>query len=245
MRNALLAVALVLVGTTSGPAAAEVRRFEVVGAVPLDPAAPPAAPRQAALRAALEEAVAHAVREVLRRRSGSEALPDPPPVAPGEPSEYAVSYRVLEDRGEQDAMLAGGQGGREYVVVAEVQIDLARVQEALGEGAAPGAEPLPAGGPARFQLELLGIPRPAAWTAIRHALARAGAESVVPLELEPGRALVAVESALGADRTLDRLIHTELPAGLGLEPLPEADGVKRLQVRVGGLPPAPPEPPVD
>ena len=68
---------------------------------------------------------------------------------------------------------------------------------------------------------------------------------MIPLELEPGRALVEVESGLGAERTLERLFQAGLPDGLGLEPLPEANGVRRLQVREGGPPPPPPAPPVD
>lgn len=254
MRWAALALALAL-GLASAPAAAEVRRFEVVGAVALDPAKPLPAPRQAALKAALQEAVARAAQQVARERSGQEPAPgEEPPVVPGEPTEYAVSYRVLEDRGEQDALLAGGApGGREYVVLAEVQIDVGRVREALGSGGkVPEAAAAPtAAGPTSFRLELLGIPSPAVWTAIRRALARAGAASVVPVELEPGRAIVQVESGLGADRTLERLLQAGLPAelGLGLEPLPEEAGTRRLHVREGiaPLPPpeTPPAPPVD
>lgn len=247
-RAAALALALAL-GLAAAPAAAEVRRFEVVGAVALDPAKPLLAPRQAALKAALQEAVARAAQEVARERSGQEPGPgEAPPAVPGEPTEYAVSYRVIEDRGEQEALLAGGAaGGREYVVVAEVQIDVGRVREALGSGGTqPEALPASAAaGPTSFRLELLGIPSPAVWTAIRRALARAGAASVVPVELEPGRAIVQVESGLGADRTLERLLQAGLPAelGLGLEPLPEEAGTRRLQVREGIAPQPPPEPP--
>jgi len=250
VKGAALALALA-VGLAAGPAAAEVRRFEVVGAVALDPAKPLPAPRQAALRAALQEAVARAAQEVERERSGQEPAPgEAPPAVPGEPTEYAVSYRVLEDRGEQDALLAGGAtGGREYVVLAEVQIDVGRVREALGGGASvPEATPAPApAGPISFRLELLGIPSPAVWTAIRRALAQAGAASVVPVELEQGRAIVQVESGLGADRTLERLLQAGLPAGLGLalEPLPEEAGTRRLLVREGIAPPPPPATPVD
>jgi hypothetical protein len=242
-------LALALAALAAGPAAAQVRRFEVVGAVALDPAAPPAAPRQAALRDALAEAVVLATREVLQ--PGGEPPPEGAaatavPAVPGEPSEYAVSYRVLEDRGERDAEPAGGRAAREYVVLAEVQVDLARIREALGAAADPAAvAPGPDAGPSSFRLELLGIPSPAAWTAIRGALAQAGAASIVPLELEPGRALVEVESGLGAERTLERTLAAGLPGGLALEALPEAAGVKRLQVREGMPPPAPLEAPVD
>ena len=238
-RLAAGALALLLL---AGPAAADVRRYEVVGAVALDPAKPLAAPRQAALRAALEAAVTRAARELLLESTGKEPAPgEAPPAVPGEPSEYAVSYRVLEDRGEQDATLADGRAGREYVVTAEVQIDLARVREALGS-AVPAGAPAPAAaetGP--FRLELLDLPSPAAWTAVRAALGRAGARAVVPLELEAGRALVEVRGGLGPERTLERLLAAGLGGGLGLEPLPEEAGVRRLRVREGVPPALPPE----
>jgi hypothetical protein len=232
--------ALLLGAALAPPAAAEVRRFEVVGAVALDPAKPPPAPRHAALRAALQEAVARAAAELVREATGKEPAGEPAP-PPGEPTEYAVSYRVLEDRGEQPALLAGGAaGGREYVVVAEVQIDLDRVRLAL-KGAGRLGSDAPAAAPAVFRLELLDVPSPAAWSALRAALARAGAEVEVPLELEPGRAMLEVRAAGGAERTVERLLHAALPEGLGLERLPSEPGAPRLRVRQGVPAPPPPE----
>jgi hypothetical protein len=232
--------ALLLAAALALPVAAEVRRFEVVGAVALDPAKPPAAPRQAALRAALQEAVARAAADLAREATGQEPPAEAAPLA-GEPTEYAVSYRVLEDRGEQPALLAGGSaGGREYVVVAEVQIDLDRVRAALKGAGRLGAD-APAAASAVFRLELLGVPSPAAWTAVRAALVRAGAESQVPVELEPGRAMLEVRAPGGAERTVDRLLHAALPAGLALEALPSEPGAPRLRVREGIPAQAPPE----
>lgn len=238
-----LVLALAIAVLAAAGASAELRRFEAVGAVALDPAAPVAAPRQAALRAALEEALVQAVRDVLRE-AGHEPLPDPLPALPGAPTEYTVSYRVSEDRGEQDAAdagLPGAKGGRAYVVLAEVQIDLARVREALGSaGTAAGGGGAAGGGPETFRLEVLGIPRPAAWTALRRALGEAAGGRVLPLELQPGWALLEVESRVSADATLERLLRAELPPGLALEPLAEEGGVRRLQVRGG--PPREPSP---
>jgi hypothetical protein len=231
VRRALAALAAGLL--LAAPAGAEVRRYEVVGAIAVDPAKPIAAPRQAALRAALLEAVGLAARNVVAEETGAEPKPgDPPPALEGEPSEYAVSYRVLEDRGEQARMLtaAEGQGGREYVVLAEVQIDLGRVRERLRASGTLGIETVAApAGP--FQLEILAIPSPAVWTAVRVALIRAGARTVLPIELEAGRTLVSVDGPIPADRIVERILPTELPGGLGLESLPAEAGPRRLRVR--------------
>jgi hypothetical protein len=233
-----LAALVLALGVASG-AAAEVRRFEVVGALPIDPAAPPATPRQAALRVALQEAVQRAARDVLREATGQEPQDE---VALGaDAPDFAVSFRVLEDRGEQDALLSGApSGGREYVVVAEVQVDVDRVRERLRAARRLAGEPAPAP-PAAFRLEVLEIPSPAVWTAVRAALARAGAASAIPVELESGRALFEVQTALGPEKTLERLLLAELPQGLGLEPVAPEAGVLRLRVRPG--PPAAPPPP--
>jgi hypothetical protein len=243
-RRALAAWAAVLL--LAGGAGAEVRRFEVVGAAPIDPANPPAAPRQAALRAALAEAVALAARNLVADATGKEPAPgDPPLVLEGEPSEYAVSYRVLEDRGLQDHVPAGATApaGRAYAVLAEVQIDVARVRERLqatGRLAADSPAAVPAG---PFRLEILEVPSPAVWTAVRTALLRAGARSVLPVELEAGRALVEVDAPIPADRVLERALPVELPHGLGLESL-AAEGDRR-RVRVRPIPPPSPEAPAE
>jgi hypothetical protein len=239
---AVLAAALLL----AAGAGAEVRRFEVVGAVPVDPAKPPAAPRQAALRAALVEAVSLAARNLVADATGKEPGPEEPPIVlEGEPSEYAVSYRVLEDRGLQDRVSddATRPAGREYAVVAEVQIDLDRVRERLRANGQLAADPEAAASAGPFRLEILEVPSPAVWTAVRTALIRAGARSVLPLELEAGRALVEVDAPVPADRVLERALPAELPDGLGLESLP-AEGDHR-RVRVRPVPPPSPEAPAE
>jgi hypothetical protein len=243
LRTRFVAFAAALLLATG--AGAEVRRFEVVGAIPIDPAKPPAAPRQAALRAALVEAVSLAARNLVFEATGKEPGPDEPPIAiEGEPSEYAVSYRVLEDRGLQDRVPEGATkpSGREYAVLAEVQVDLERVRERLQATGKLGAEAATApAGP--FRLEILEVPSPAVWTAVRTSLVRAGARSVVPLELEAGRALVEVDAPIPADRVLERVLPAELPDGLGLESL-AAEGDHR-RIRVRPIPPPSPEPPAE
>jgi hypothetical protein len=235
VRHRLAAVLLAAVVLAAAPAGAEVRRFEVEGTVPIDPSKPVAAPRQAALRAALVEAVSLAAQILVAETTGEQPAPgEPPPVVEGEPSEYAVSYRVLEDRGRQD--------GR-YVVLAEVQIDLDRIRERLSGAGKLGSEPAHAAPAGPFHLEILDIPSPAVWTAVRASLVRAGARSVVPVELEAGRALVLVDAPIPADRVVERALPTELPEGLGLESLATEGDHRRVRVRP--IPPPAPEPLVE
>lgn len=249
MRAAVVA-ALAAALLAAAPAGAEVRRYAVVGAVPIDPEKPLAVPRQAALQAALREAVALAARGLVQEATGTEPTPDAnaaAPTLPGAPSEFVVSYRVLEDRGEQDRLPTvetpagqpAGPAGREYVLLAEVQIDLDRVREGLeSAGTLVSEAAAPRSGP--FRLEILGIPSPATWTAVREALSRAGARTVVPVEIEAGRALVDVDAALGPERTLALVVPRPLPDGLGLESLGFEAGLYRVRVRP--LPPPAPEP---
>jgi hypothetical protein len=240
VRGALAAA--LLAACIASAARAEVRRFEVVGALAIDPAARPAAPRQAALREALQEAVQRAARDLIREATGQEPAGE---LALGaDAADFAVSFRVLEDRGEQDALVSGAPGGgREYVVLAEVQVDVDRVRDRLRTtGLLAGEAPVaPA---AAFRLEVLEIPSPAVWTAVRAALARAGAQSAIPMEIQAGRALFEVQAPLGAEKTVERLLLAELPMGLGLEALAPEAGVQRLRVRPAP-PAAPPAPPAE
>ena len=235
--GALLALA---VCAAAAGARAEVRRFEAVGAVPMAPGTPGAL-RQAALQAALGEAALQAARGLVQVETGKPPPEDLAAAIGAKPEEYAVSYRVLEDRGEQAALLTGQDPtAREYVVVAEVQIDVGRLRDRLREKGRLAAVTPEAAGPARFRLELLDLPTPAAWTSIQKALAAAGA-TVVPLELEPRRALVEV-SGVPEALALERVRGASLPPGLWAEPLgPEGEGAP-ARVRVHrGAPPAPPE----
>jgi hypothetical protein len=237
-----VAAALALALGAAQPARGEVRRVEVVGAVALDGAAPPpAAPRQAALEAALEEAVARVAASLIREATGAEPPPDAVAGIGGDPRDFAVSFGVLEDRGELAATLAGDASAtREYVVVAEVRIDAERLRGRLRAAGrlAPGSPPAPAHG--RFRLEVLDLPSPAAYGAIRSALRRAGAEAVVPLEIERGRALLEVTSALAGEATVSRLLSAPLAAPLALERI--ASEPERFRVRVlEALPRAAPE----
>lgn len=213
----------------SAAAGGEVRRYEVVGAVAVRPGA--AAPgRQAALQAALEEAALQAARKLLETEAPGTPPPDDLAAAIGNPEDYAVSYRLVEDRGEQAALVTpGGAGAREYVVLAEVEVNVGRLRDRLRErGRLAGAPPVPAG-PTRFRLELLDLPSPRAYSAIRNALAAAGA-TWTPVELEPRRALVEV-SGVSETVAVERLRTSALPE-LWVEPLPAESPGAPARVRV-------------
>ena len=104
---------LALLGSLAVPAAAlDVRRVEVVGAVPAGPDAPSGQPlRQAALQAALVEAVDRVARGLLAEGGSA---PDPEmdlsATLGDEPAAYTVRYRILEDRGERRALLVEEPG---------------------------------------------------------------------------------------------------------------------------------------
>lgn len=238
LARAFLAAAVAL---AAAGALAEVRRYEAIGAVPLAPGSA-ASLRQAALRAALAEATLRAARALVEAEAGVAPGDDLAGAVGAKPEEFAVSYRVLEDRGEQPALLTSQDPeAREYVVVAEVQVDVGRLAERLHErgrlaAGAPVAEPR-----ARFELEILDLPGARAFTAARGALRAAGAR-VLPLEIEPRRALVEV-SGIPEALALERLRAAELPAGLWIEPLgPTGEGTP-ARVRVQqGPPPALPGP---
>ena len=225
-RARALALGALAVLAAAGPARAELRRLEVVGAVPIAAGAAPSL-RQAALHAALGEAALQAARGLLETETGKPPPEDLAGVLGATPEDYAVSYRLVEDRGEQPALLTGQDpSAREYVVVVEVQVDVGRLRERLRErGRLAGAAPAPAG-PSAFRLELLDLPSARAYTAIRVALDAAGG-TVVPLELAPRRALVEV-SGLPAAQAVERLRVAKLPPELWIEPLePEGPGAAR------------------
>ncbi len=188
------------------PAAAEVRRLEVVGAAP----AGADAPRNRPLRdAALDSAIAEGVERVARELLGG-AAPESLREGLGDPREYAVRYRILEDRGERRALLLPVPV--EYVVLVEVHVDATRVQRRLAR------EGLLAGGPVerrRFRLLLEEVSSYGLYQQVRQALEASGARRAVPLEIRPGRMLLDVEADAGPERVMERLVGRG--RGLGLE----------------------------
>jgi len=249
-RIAALAAALCAAAAPAG--AAEVRRIQALGVAPLAEDAGPAAPRDAAVRAAAAQAVAQVARELLPTDFDA-----PPPGEPGadaaatpderlagalgdDPFAYAERFRILEDRGERAAVQSEDpEVEREYVVLAEISVNVTRVEERLRQA---GLLDAPAGGPrvTSIRLELQGVDSYGAYAAVRQALLDDPAVTEVqPQEIERGRTVLAVESDGDVEGLLSRLVRSA-PPGLQLVPLEsEAESVVLL---VEWTPPAPAAP---
>jgi len=226
-RRWLLALALAL----ALPAAAEVRRFEAVGAAPVRlEDAGTTAPRQAALQRALSEAVTRVALEFLAEADPEAAADVSPSDALGsDPGRYAASFRILEDRGERPALFVEGDVATEYVVVVEVHVDLDRVRGSLVEAGLLAPEQQP-GSTQRVQVEVDGLDRYPAYEAMLRLLReQRGARSVTPGEFEPGRTRIEVLSDLRAPGLLDRILQHAPPE---LDIVPVQAGADRVRISV-------------
>lgn len=223
-----LLVAAVALALVPAEAAAEVRRLEVVGAVPADPDLRTEEPlRRAALEAALDEAVSRVARGLLAGPDGEAPDVDLDEIL-GESTDYALRYRVLEERGERRALLVDDPDvATEFVVLVEVHVDVDRVAARL-ESAGLAAT---LGTGHSFELELLEVPSERAFAAVRRALVeQAGAERAIPVELEPGRAVLRVEAAQGSKTAVSRLLAADLGPRISLQSLGSAGGTVRMRL---------------
>jgi hypothetical protein len=230
-RAGIAAAALALAAAEGPAAAAEVRTVEAVGAVPLDASAPAAtAPRDAALHLALQDAVRRTAFEELDRTdpaqqsAAEQALGD-------DPLAYATRFRIVEDRGARPALFSDTPGVEtEYVVVVEVYVDVDRVRDALGRR---GLAVRRAGGADRVALRVVledldGYPT---YAAVRALLAKVGARSALPVELERGRAVLEVDSDRGPEALADALVRAA-PPNLSLSPLSASGQTLRLRAQL-------------
>lgn len=225
----------------AGPAwASDVRRVEVVGAAPLGGALT-RSPRDLALRAALRAAVRQVAVEAL---GGAAAGPEDEVLtaALGEdPFAYATRFRVLEDRGERPALFSSDpEVATEYVVVAEVHVDAARVRSRLERA---GLLQVPSG-EARGVRTLVTVEDLSSWAevqAVRKLLSDVGARNAVPVEVERGRAVLEVETRRHPEALLRELVR-RAPEGLRIEALTADASGLRLRARViETTPPAAPD----
>ncbi|MCZ6784151.1 MAG: hypothetical protein O7G30_12665 [Proteobacteria bacterium] len=235
----LLAVLALALSGLPGGAHAEVRRMEAVGAVPVDPEARRgSAPRDAAIEEALRESVSRVASELLIDSDGLEdsdlSLEE---ILGSDMIPYTHRFRILEDRGPRRALFADQPGvTTEYVVVVEVHVDVERVKARLTETGLLHAE-----GARRTQrrvrVEVEGLSDYGAYEALRRSLIEvAGAQSVVPVEFERGRAVLMVESEDRAPDLFDRLqAHT--PANLQVFLVRARSDA--LQLRLEWTPPEP------
>lgn len=238
--RALLLVALA--GGLALPAAAEVRREEAVGVVAIGAEA---RPRSQLREAALHAGIAEAVRRVATQLLQTEASHPPDLDAEalyqilGKPMDYTVRFRVLDDYGERAPQLVTAPDATaEYVVVAEVHVDVEKVRRALQQ-----ADLLaPEGGPGSIRrltvvLEPLDSYRALEWLQER-LQAQHGVDAATPVEVERGRAVLAVATWMGPDELWQRLASAA-PPGARIVRQRTEDGLLALSI---DLPPPAPAP---
>jgi len=234
----------------SGSAKADVRRLEVVGAVPAGADAPEGVPvRQAALQQALVEAVARVARDLWQAGPLPQPAPDragaatEPPREPadwiaalgGDAAAYAIRYRVLEDRGERRALLVRDpKVATEYELLVAVQVDAGRVARGLERAGLLLASR--ASGP-RQQVRVVLTPLPSyeALSELRARLSAGGARPTTPVRFTADAAVLRVDSTASPDVLLDLLLEKP-PKGVRVRPLAVKPHELRLEVVEEPLP---------
>ncbi len=225
---------LLPVAAAVAPAAAEVRRVEAVGVVPVpDPAPSRATLRDRALRAGIQEAVLRVAREQIEAQ-GTETELEPRAMAAllgGQLVDYTVRFRILEDRGERDALLlAATPASREYVLVTEVHVEVERVREKLVEVELVAPQAAPAGPRRRVAVVIQPLPSYAALRWVQEAL------GAVPYELSRTGAVLVVETHESGPELLARLRRGSPP---GVRVVSRSADEARLALAVEGVPSAP------
>ncbi len=148
------------------------------------------------------ESTAPVSREALR-----EALGD-------RPRRFTSRYRLMDDRGVRPRMFvpASEEGGDfEYLVVAEVDVDDGRVRSTLeGAGIIDPPQALTATTDTeQIRVVLWDLPGYSAYQAVKTTLAEGRAPgAVVPIEFEPGRAVLGVNADIEPQRLARELIRT-------------------------------------
>jgi hypothetical protein len=246
-----------------GPAATgEVLRVESVGAAPVrEGDTSQVSKRQAALERAVHDAVIRVAEGLLAPEAyaiespptGTDTSGESGPTDPREllearldaalgdrPFEYAVRFRILEDRGERPALFADDpEVVGEYLMVAEVFVDSDRVRQRLAEAGIP-LTPLGGGELASIRIVLLDLDDFRAFSAVRTALQEdARVESVVPVEMERGRATLEVVASRDVDQLL-RTLRERIPEDVRVEPV--AIELDQLTLRVSVIAPDSPGP---
>ena len=234
MRRLLGLALLILLVASQAPA--EVRRLEVVGVVPAGADARSGVPvRQAALDAALAQAVQRVARELLSHDAAEDPDLDLGQVLGGKPRDFTVGYKVLEDRGERRALLlADPEISTEYVLLAEVFVDVTRIESALDAAGLLLASPA-AGAGRELRVVVEDLPSYRAYLGLRrHLMERGGATSVIPHLFDGSERvdLLVVTKASPSD-LIEGLVRSP-PEGFRVEPV-SADG-QSMRIRIVELP---------
>ena len=167
---------------------------------------------------------------------------------------YTRGFRILEDQGERPALFTQDpDAATEYVVVMEVQVEVARVRQRLEQMGLIQSAPLDA--LTGIELELSGLHEYALYQAVLELLAGPGIEaaSVTPEAFYSQHARIRVEGAWTATE-LDRLLQSAAPDDLDLVSLEVQDAEEsgsvwpwqgplrpRLAIAVAWRPPPEPE----
>jgi hypothetical protein len=235
----LLAASLVLAVAGGAVAGEQVIRVEVVGAVPAGDLAPAGVPiRQAALEEALTEAVARVARDLVSAGPAPKGGPttQPPSDAEdwltllgGSADDYALGYRVLEDRGERPALLLNDPKVKtEYEVLVEVHVDADRVARRLRAVGLLAAAP-PSGAGHQLILVLEPLPSWGALMAIQSQLEATSGVHATPQRFSAGQAALRLDAPGDPGALVDRLVAAP-PPGLTLSPEAGTGGERRLRV---------------
>lgn len=252
LRRALPAAAAVLCLLPAAARAGDVRRVESVGVVPIEPTGERSdAPRDAAVRAAVARAVEQVAEKILPEgwqaaaSEGAEAPTAPgdprdvdPQLAPAlgsDPFDYASRFRILEDRGARKALFSQDPAvQQEYLVLVEVYVDAGRIRDRLQAAgwiqAPPGSDVV-----SQVRIVLEDLSSYSAYDALRRTLLDdRRVRSVLPVELESGRAVLEVESSYDAKALLDALMKQ---ASDGLRVVPLDQDAQSLTLLVDWEPP--------
>ena len=240
-RAAAVAVGALVLGLAEPASAADVRRLEAVGSVPVKPdQRGTVSTLDAAIQSALREAVSRVARSFLMDAD----VPEGAEEGVGENLDevlgkrmvpYTTRFRILDDQGERVALFVEDpEVSTEYVVIVEVYVDAERVEQRLVEAGllianAEVAET------SRIPVEVRGLRHYPAYVAMAELIRGPGrAVAVHPIGFARGVAVFRVELALresaeegAVDPTpfVRRLIEAGPPT-LVIEPLQIApDGV--------------------
>ena len=250
MRRAALALLLACVAA-SAAGAADLRRVEATGVVPVDPKAAKTPPRTLAVRAAVARAVEQVAQDLApdapkpATEPPADAKVNPAAIAPDlaralgtDPLDYATRYRILQDRGLHAAS-APTPGGpdKEYEVVVEVQVDATHVAEKL-RAAGWLASPAETSNGARVLLVLENVRDYRALASVRRLLVeKLGARKALPVEFRRGGEVVLSVEGGPSEASLAAALQSAAPPELRLSPAStDHEGVALL---VEWTPPAP------
>jgi hypothetical protein len=236
LRSSRFALLLgLLLAFFAGHASAQFRQMETVGAYPLSKGAKRSgSARDTAVKLALDEAVIKVAMDLVTGVKRSEAADFLPDALGDDPLDYISRFRIIEDRGERAAKYSRDPGVEfEYVVLVESHIDSSRIRRRLAK-----AGLLMTRTQASAQQVLVIVEANhdfVAYAALRSALIdRLRVKSAVPVEMERGRAVLAVETSRSPRQLLQNLLRNA-PPELVVTPMGTQAGSLTLQIELQEL----------